>query len=99
MTFALIIGTIRRELNAFIDTLKGRDNTPREVFFPSSSYNRSQKRPKEYRVSQRAYFINFLNLLGFAWKREGERRDLNPRPLEPQSSALPAELRPPRMRK
>jgi hypothetical protein len=26
---------------------------------------------------------------------EGERWDLNPRPLEPQSSALPAELRPP----
>ncbi|SVB35254.1 uncharacterized protein METZ01_LOCUS188108, partial [marine metagenome] len=25
----------------------------------------------------------------------GERRDLNPRPLEPQSSALPTELRPP----
>gem|GEM_PF-3763187 len=25
----------------------------------------------------------------------GERRDLNPRPLESQSSALPAELRPP----
>ncbi len=27
--------------------------------------------------------------------REGERRDLNPRPLEPQSRALPTELRPP----
>ena len=25
----------------------------------------------------------------------GERRDLNPRPLEPQSRALPTELRPP----
>lgn len=28
-------------------------------------------------------------------KKWGERRDLNPRPLEPQSRALPAELRPP----
>lgn len=28
----------------------------------------------------------------------GERRDLNPRPLEPQSRALPTELRPPQKR-
>ena len=28
-------------------------------------------------------------------KKWGERRDLNPRPLEPQSRALPTELRPP----
>jgi hypothetical protein len=28
-------------------------------------------------------------------RRRGERGDLNPRPLEPQSSALPTELRPP----
>ena len=33
-----------------------------------------------------------LNLDFTIW---GERRDLNPRPLESQSSALPAELRPP----
>src|SRR5215208_6542434 len=28
--------------------------------------------------------------------REGDRRDSNPRPSEPQSDALPTELRPPR---
>src|SRR5262249_15191544 len=36
--------------------------------------------------------------IDFIWVwlvQEGERWDLNPRPLEPQSSALPAELRPP----
>ncbi len=39
-------------------------------------------------VSRETFFFGE----GFVW---GERRGLNPRPLEPQSRALPAELRPP----
>jgi hypothetical protein len=41
-----------------------------------------------------------VTTIDFIWvwlAGEGERRDLNPRPLEPQSSALPAELRPPQI--
>src|SRR5918992_1833815 len=38
-------------------------------------------------------------ILRFTCKREGDRRGSNPRPSEPQSDALPTELRPPSAQK
>lgn len=34
-------------------------------------------------------------MIGFSYINLGDRRDLNPRPPEPQTGALPTELRPP----
>ena len=41
----------------------------------------------------KTFFVpSFIFKIKSSW---GERRDLNPRPLDPQTSALPTELRPP----